>query len=230
MTAGPLRAGVQFGQGFFSGEFESAAVIFHLQRPIALVNAEADQDAPRAAVLAHVGQRLLRDADQFAADSRRQVHIFERGGEVGVDAGVAAEALDDVGQVVEQLGGTEFEGRICCIRVRRSNTCSRSISWTRSNRGARLAAFSRTRGFAPQDVHFHFHRDQRLDGAVVQFAGDAGALHRAGARTQPAQQVNVVDGGADLAKQLLRKAEFLELVAAASVEQQQVCRTIPGPC
>src|SRR6266581_1218652 len=56
----------QFGQGLFSGEIETAPVVLYLQRPSALVDAEADQDPLRAAVLAHVGKRLLGDADQLA--------------------------------------------------------------------------------------------------------------------------------------------------------------------
>ena len=67
---------------------------------------------------------------------------------------------------------------------------------------------------AAQDVHLHFHADERLDGAVVQFAGNAGALDGPGSRPQAPQKVHGIDSRSDVFQESLGEAQFLAAVAA----------------
>src|SRR5579864_5138931 len=54
-------------------ERESPPIIFHRQIPLLLRGAQSYQRMPRTAMLPHVDQALLHDAEQFTTDSLRHV-------------------------------------------------------------------------------------------------------------------------------------------------------------
>src|SRR2546425_1479689 len=84
-----------------SREPESMSVVVDFEFPVALGRAHADEHGSRATVLAHVDQRLLHDACELAADTRRQRQFVDLGDKMRHDTGLLLEPPDEIREVFE---------------------------------------------------------------------------------------------------------------------------------
>src|SRR5690242_2757127 len=217
----PAACGVQLAQRHSPVELEPSAIIINCQHPFVVSCREAHQHVARATMLANVHQRFLHDTHQFSTHTRRKFYLLQRADELRGDASFAAKALNDIGHVIEELPTFQVNGtHLLHEGAQVEHLLAQQLPDVLES-ADKMLSVRRLCRLTPQNIDLHLHCDQRLDGAVVQLASDPGALQRTCTRAQPPQQINRVHGGSDVAQQLLRKTELLQLFQAERRVEQQ---------
>src|SRR5687767_5330130 len=178
-------------------ERKPPTIIVYFQPPCPIPEAKPDHRVFGGAVFADVGQALLDDADQLETDVPFERHLLEVRDEPRPDPRVAAEVLHDVREMLEQLVRVEL-GRPHLLHQFAE---VEHLVADHVLQAHQLAAGGRVfqRLLAAQHLELHFDTDERLDHAVVQLAGHARALERAGFGLQAVLKVHIEYGRADLA-------------------------------
>src|SRR5262245_53722120 len=81
-----------------SDEAKAATIVSDGHHDVPLFTFKLDVRASGAAVAPNVSERFLHDSDELATHERRQVHLGQGRREVGRDAGLATETLNDAPQ------------------------------------------------------------------------------------------------------------------------------------
>ena len=161
-------------------------------------------------MLPHVDQSFLHNAQNLATDPLRHIQFVEVGDESRADPGLPLKAFDRVVQNPEQPLRVDIDRFHLLHQFPQLEHFLAQQSLDAAQfRADRFAGV----GLPAQYVHLHFHRNQRLHGAIVQFPRKARPLGRSRPAPQPVQKINVVDRRADLVDQIQQKAQFLLLLA-----------------
>ena len=154
-------------------------------------------------MFAHIHESFLHDSYEFPAYAGGHVTWLQFEDKARGYSGFSGKALDRVVHYRRELASVHVNGLHFLHQLAQLEDffSQQSLNPSQLTRySLRLSA-----GLPSHDVYLHFHGNERLHGTVMQLTGDASAFNRPGAHAKASQQIDVVNGGANLANDLLQE-------------------------